>query len=67
MEVVVATGRPNWQPMFSCRVRALHEVRQEPEFLSVALSYKRLTNILKDAAEAPNPSTSHSTPSAGED
>ena len=38
-------------PSLERRVRAIHEVREDPELLSVVLSFKRLTNILKDAAE----------------
>lgn len=35
-------------PSLEGRVRALHDVRDQPQFLSVVLSYKRLTNILRE-------------------
>jgi glycyl-tRNA synthetase beta chain len=47
-----ATGSPlEALPSLERRVRAIHEAREDPELLSVVLSFKRLTNILKDAAE----------------
>jgi glycyl-tRNA synthetase beta chain len=51
-----ASGAPlEALPSLERRVRAIHEVREEPELLSVVLSFKRLTNILKDAAESSLP------------
>jgi glycyl-tRNA synthetase beta chain len=37
------------------RVRAIHEVRDRADFLSVVLSFKRLNNILRDAADGSLP------------
>ena len=44
-----ATGNPlEYLPSLERRVRALHDVRDQPQFLSMVLSYKRLTNILRE-------------------
>ncbi|GMU65897.1 MAG: glycine--tRNA ligase beta subunit [Acidobacteriota bacterium] len=51
-----ATGSPlESLPELERRVRAIHEVRDRPELLSVVLSFKRLNNILKDAADGSLP------------
>jgi glycyl-tRNA synthetase beta chain len=51
-----ATGTPLEDlPGLERRVRAIHDVRERPEFLSVVLSFKRLNNILKDAADGSLP------------
>jgi len=37
-------------PDLAARVEALHQVRDEPQFLAVVLAAKRISNIVKDAA-----------------
>ncbi|KAB2959400.1 MAG: glycine--tRNA ligase subunit beta, partial [Thermoanaerobaculia bacterium] len=47
-----ATGAPlEALPSLERRVQAIHDAREDLEFLSVVHSVKRLTNILRDAAE----------------
>lgn len=52
-----ASGSPPLErlPALERLIRAIHDVRDRPEFLSVVLSFKRLNNILKDAADGSVP------------
>jgi glycyl-tRNA synthetase beta chain len=50
IEAALAVGGQHL-PDLSARVKALHEARQEEQFLSVVLSAKRIANIVKGAPE----------------
>ena len=50
IEAALAAGSSNL-PDLAARVQAVHRVREEPGFLSVALAAKRIANIVKDAPE----------------
>lgn len=50
IEAALAAGGANL-PDLRARVDALHRVREEPDFLTVVLAAKRISNILKDAPE----------------
>ena len=50
IEAGLAAGSSNI-PDLRARVRALHEIREEPDFLSVVLAAKRIANIVKQAPE----------------
>ncbi|HEX9942950.1 MAG TPA: glycine--tRNA ligase subunit beta [Thermoanaerobaculia bacterium] len=50
IEAALAVGVSNL-PDLKARVEALHQMRESPDFLSVALAAKRIANIVKDAAE----------------
>jgi glycyl-tRNA synthetase beta chain len=52
IEAALAVGASNL-PDLRARVDALHKVREEAAFLSVVLAAKRISNIVKNAAEAP--------------
>jgi glycyl-tRNA synthetase beta chain len=50
IEAGLAAGSSNL-PDLRARVRAVHEIREEPDFLSVVLAAKRIANIVKQAPE----------------
>ena len=50
IEAALAAGSSNL-PDLLARVDAVHRVRDEPAFLSVALAAKRIANIVKDSPE----------------
>ena len=50
IEAALKAGSSNL-PDLVARVEAVHRVREEPAFLSVALAAKRIANIVKDSAE----------------
>lgn len=50
IEAALAAGTSNL-PDLRTRVEAVHRVREEPAFLSVALAAKRIANIVKDSPE----------------
>lgn len=47
IEAAIAAGASDLPDLWE-RVRAVHEIREQSDFLSVALSAKRIANILKD-------------------
>jgi glycyl-tRNA synthetase beta chain len=51
IEAGLAVGGSNL-PDLRARVSALHEMREEPDFLAVVLAAKRIANIVKEAPEA---------------
>lgn len=52
IEAALAAGVANL-PDLRARVDALHKVRESADFLTVVLAAKRISNIVKDAAEQP--------------
>jgi len=50
IEAGLAAGSSNLPDLFA-RIDAIHQVREEPAFLSVALAAKRIANIVKDSPE----------------
>jgi glycyl-tRNA synthetase beta chain len=50
IEAALGAGSSNLPDLFA-RVDAVHRVREEPAFLSVALAAKRIANIVKDSPE----------------
>ena len=50
IEAALRAGSSNLPDLLS-RVDAVHQVREEPAFLSVALAAKRIANIVKDSPE----------------
>ncbi len=51
VEAALAGGASNL-PDLAARVRALHETRDNPEFLSIVLAAKRIANIVREAEES---------------